>query len=647
VGDGRTEHVFVALADGTRLAVTLYLPVLDGPVPCLLEALPYRKDDLTATYRPEYLRLRDQHGYAVARVDVRGTGSSDGIATDEYPESEQRDLAELIGWLADQPWCTGSVGMFGTSYSGFNALHLAATRPPALKAVCAIYSSDDRYTDDVHYMGGSLRLLDVVDYPAYMVAMNALPPVPSLVGDAWVDAWRARVGALEPWLVRWVEEQRDSGYWRQGSVRPGYDRVGVPTMLVGGWADGYRNNTFRTYERLTAQGVPCRVLLGPWSHMSTATSLPGPHLDLVPVMARWWDRWLRDDDGAGGAVDDAYDAEPPLTWFAQSSTRPAADRLLVSGSWRSGVSWPLPGASTTRLPLGEGLTTYDVVPDVGTAAWNSCAGSLPWGQPTDQRYDDAASLTWEWPADGMSLLGHPRVHLRLRSSQPVASVSVKLCDVFPDGTSSLLCRGFLNLTHRSSSVSPSPIPVDEWVDVDVEMEAMSHDALPGQVLRLALAGTDWPNTVAPPVPLTLTVDRSASWLELPLAGESSAALSLPLVAPPEAEASDVDWQVSRDVLRRRTACSDAHGSDYEVDGGSVSERYTGAVSVETVTWEQRADAAADFTVRWPEAAVRARADVTLVAGPTTYDLDISLQTWRDGEPFAARHWHRRIPRDLG
>ncbi|HET9944349.1 MAG TPA: CocE/NonD family hydrolase, partial [Actinomycetes bacterium] len=601
---------------------------------------PYRKDDLTATYRPEYLRLRDEHGYAVARVDVRGTGSSDGLATDEYPESEQRDLAELIGWLAAQSWCTGSVGMFGTSYSGFNALHLAATRPPALKAVCAIYSSDDRYTDDVHYMGGSLRLLDVVDYPAYMVAMNALPPVPSLVGDAWLDAWRARVDALEPWLVRWVEEQRDSDYWRQGSVRPGYERVGVPTMLVGGWADGYRNNTFRTYERLTAQGVPCRLLLGPWSHMSTATSLPGPHLDLVPVMARWWDRWLR-------GVDDGYDDEPPLTWFAQGSTRPAADRLLVSGSWRSGASWPLPGASTTRLPLGSGLTTYDVVPDVGTAAWNSCAGSLPWGQPTDQRYDDAASLTWEWPADGMSLLGHPRVHLRLRSSQPVASVSVKLCDVFPDGTSSLVCRGFLNLTHRSSSVSPQPMPVDEWVDVDVELEAMSLDAAPGQVLRLSLAGTDWPNTVAPPVPLSLTVDRSASWLELPLAGESVAAPSLPLVAPPEVEASDVDWQVSRDVLRRRTTCSDAHGSDYEVDGGSVSERYTGAVSVDTVTWEQRAEASADFTVRWPDTSVRSRVDVTLVAGVTTYDLEISLQTWCDGEPFAARQWHREIPRDLG
>ena len=210
-----------------------------------------------------------------------------------------------------------------------------------------------------------------------------------------------------------------------------------------------------------------------------------------------------------------------------------------------------------------------------------------------------------------------------------------------------MCRGFLNLTHRSSSVSPVPLPVDEWVDVDLELEAMSYDAVPGQVLRLSLAGTDWPNTVAPPLPLSLTVDAAASWLELPVAGESVAPPALPLVAPPEAEASDVDWQVSRDVLRRRTTCSDAHGSDYDVDDGSVSERYTGSVSVDTVSWEQRAEASADFTVRWPVATVRARVDVTLVAGSTTYDLDISLQTWRDELPFAARQWHREIPRDLG
>ena len=167
--------------------------------------------------------------------------------------------------------------------------------------------------------------------------MNALPPVPALVGDGWRDAWRTRVDQLEPWLVRWIEEQHDSAYWRQGSVRPAYDRIGCPVFLVGGWADGYRNNTFRTVTALAAQGTPHRLLLGPWSHMSTATSLPGPHLDLVPVMARWWDRWLR-------GIDEGYDDQPALTWFAQRSTRPGADRALVDGEWRSAPAWPLAGA---------------------------------------------------------------------------------------------------------------------------------------------------------------------------------------------------------------------------------------------------------------------------------------------------------------
>jgi predicted acyl esterase len=643
VAEGSVEKVFVPLPDGTRLAATLYLPA-DLPAPCVLEALPYRKDDLTATYRPEYVRLRDEHSYAVARVDLRGTGSSDGLAVDEYPAQEQRDLCDVIAWLAGRPWCTGSVGMYGTSYSGFNALQVACERPPALKAIVAIYATDDRYTDDVHYMGGALRLLDLVDYPTYMVAMNALPPVPSLVGDGWRESWRSRVENLEPWVLRWLEEQRDSAYWRHGSLRPAYDRITCPTMLVGGWADGYRNNTFRAVQAIREAGTPHRLLLGPWSHMSTATSLPGPHVDLVPVMARWWDRWLR-------GVDEGYDEEPALTWYAQRSTRPAPDRAAVDGEWRSAPAWPLVGAREDVLPLGEGVVTYDVAPDVGTAAWNSCASALPWGQPADQRFDDAASLTWEWPAEEMSLLGHARLRLRVAASEPVASVSAKLCDVFPDGASSLLSRGLLNLTHRSSSTAPEPLPVGEFVDVDVELEAMSWDAAPGHMLRLSVAGVDWPNTVAPPGPLSLRIDRSASWLALPVAGEFRPAAPLPVPVPSSPDGEDpaegVTWRVERDVLARRTACVDEHGSEYEVDGAHVSEHYTGRVEVDTLTFAQRAEATADFTVRWPEATVRARTDLRLDAGTTSYDVDLTVETWHDGEPFAARRWSRSIRRDLG
>ena len=225
----------------------------------------------------------------------------------------------------------------------------------------------------------------------------------------------------------------------------------------------------------------------------------------------------------------------------------------------------------------------------------------------------------------MSLLGHPRLRVRLRSSEPVAILSAKLCDVFPDGTSSLLTRGLLNLTHRSSSTAPEPLPVGEWVDVDLELEAMAWDASPGHRLRLSVAGVDWPNTVAPPRPLTLTLDRSASTLVLPLAGASEAATGLPLLPPPAGDdpGAGVTWRVERDVLGRRTSCADEHGSEYEVDGGQVRERYSGRVEVATGTFAQRAEASADFTITWPEAAVRARADLVVEAGPTSYDVDLT------------------------
>ena len=276
--EARTLEVTIPMDDGVRLSATLYLPdEATGPQPCILEALPYRKDDLTSGYRTEYVRLRDDHGYAVCRLDLRGTGSSGGNATDEYPPSEQQDLRHVLAWLAEQAWCDGNVGMYGTSYSGFNSLQMACERPEQLKAVIAIYGSDDRYTDDVHYRGGILKVLDLVDYCHYMTPMNALPPVPAVWGDGWRAEWLRRIETNEPWALTWLHEQLDGPYWRAGSVRPAYDRITCPTMLIAGWADGYRNNSFRTIEQLRAHGVPHRLLVGPWAHASTQTALPGSH----------------------------------------------------------------------------------------------------------------------------------------------------------------------------------------------------------------------------------------------------------------------------------------------------------------------------------------------------------------------------------
>ena len=631
-GTGTKQEVRVPLPDGIELAATLYLPPTAlGRQPCLLEALPYRKDDITSSTE-EYARLRDEYGYAVCRLDLRGTGSSGGDATDEYPPSELVDLAAVIAWLADQAWCDGNVGMWGTSYSGFNSLQVACERPPALKAICAIYATDDRWTDDVHWRGGALRLADTLDYCHYMTPMNALPPVPAVWGDGWREEWRRRISISEPWLLTWLRERSDGAYWRHGSVRqpagePGYDRIGCPTMLVAGWADGYRNNTFRTVAALRQAGVPHRLLAGPWAHADPATAIPGPRIDLVPEMVAWWDRWLR---GRDNGVDTDM-----CTLFVRSSTRPEPDLDRHAGRWVR-EEWPCPRVTTAVREL-DGQPPQPVRADVGTSAWNDCAGHLPWGLSADQRLDDAASLTWDWNAEAMHLLGHPIVRLRLSVDAPVASLSVKLCDVFPDGTSALVTRGSLDL---------GPAEPGSERNAEVTLDACAYAFNPGQRLRLSVAGADWPNTVAPPEPLALTV--VGGQLELPVwSGESPHA---PPVLAAGAERSGEDpanvvWREERDVLARTTACVVDSRASYPVPyDGEASERYAGRVEVNTRTFDQRSSAEATYELSWPGVRVSTRSTLDLRVGADAYDVHIWLEA-RDGDAVVAeRRWSERLPR---
>ena len=286
--------VSIAVEGGATLACTLYLPPGDGPFATLLEALPYRMHDVTASYVDSYHRFATEGGFAVLRVDVRGTGNSTGIAHDEYPDIERRDLRTAIEWAAAQPWSNGKVGMFGTSYSGFNSLHMAMEGIPQLAAVAAMYATDDRYTDDVHYMGGVLRALDLIDYPLYMVAMNALPPTPAAFGDGWSAEWQRRLDLNEPWLLEWLRHPKPDATWRRGSVRTGprgegYQRVSCPVLLIAGWADGYRNNTFRTIEHMPGW----QLIAGPWSHKDPSTAHPGPNIDCDRELIRFFDQHLR------------------------------------------------------------------------------------------------------------------------------------------------------------------------------------------------------------------------------------------------------------------------------------------------------------------------------------------------------------------
>ncbi|MGH2791405.1 MAG: CocE/NonD family hydrolase [Actinomycetota bacterium] len=661
---GTEEHIFIEMSDGVRLAGNLYLP--DEPAPVVIEALPYRKDDLTANYAPEYRRLRDEGGYAVARIDLRGCGSSEGLATDEYPVSEQRDLCEVISWLARRDFCTGSVGMYGTSYSGFNSIQVAMERPPELKAIVAIYATDDRYTDDVHYEGGALRALDQIDYCLYMTPMNALPPPPSIAGPSWLDMWSERVERLEPWLLRWIDEQNDGPYWRHGSLRPRYDAIEAATMIVGGWADGYRNATFRAFEQLRCDK---RLLIGPWSHASAESALPGPHIDLVPEMIRWWDRWLRDEPNG-------IDEEPPITIFVRHSTKPEPDLAEIRGEWRHENVWPPERLSLRELALDSALRpagtaeSLEVRGDVGWTAHLSCAGVMPWGQPQDQRPDEAYSLVYDWGPfdDEVEILGYPRARLAVAATKPVAFVSAKLCDVFEDGTSALISRGFLNLTHRESHASPQSLEPGVLYEVSVDLTATSWVLPRGHVLRLSLAGTDWPNVWPPPQPVTLTFDPGRSRLDLPVL-EGSDELPAPRLRPPPAERratgsagpqnqhgtgsagpqnQHVSWHIEHDILERETRYVVDHGSTYDTEMGSrVTESYFGRVSVSTTDpGDSRAEGRVRFEIVWPEATAVAEVRATLGSSAREYRLEMDLDVTHDGASLGSRRWERRFPRRL-
>ena len=632
---GTRREVRLAMADGVELAATLFLPAeATGPQPCLLEALPYRKDDLTSSYAGSYELLRDRHGYAVCRLDVRGTGSSAGDATDEYPPEEQRDLVEVIAWLADQPWCDGNVGMFGTSYSGFNSLQLACEDTPALRAVCAIYATDDRWTDDVHWRGGALRLVDLVDYCHYMTAMNVLPPVPALWGADWEQEWRRRLSTNDPWVLRWLRESTHGDYWRGGSVRlgpdgSGYDRIGCPVLLVAGWADGYRNNSFRTIAALQQAGVPHRLLAGPWAHADPASAMPGPRIDLDVEMVAWFDRWLR---GRGPGHEDRADV------FVRSSTRPEPDLDLHAGSWLTLPS--VPPTEPWSVPLG-GPRSLPVVPDVGTSAWIDCAGHLPWGLSGDQRADDARSLTWDVDPPTHPVVGHPRVLLRVSADAPAASLSVKLCDVFPDGTSALVARGTLDLAFRDGvHGKPSPLEPGREYDVVLDLDACAYTFAAGQRLRISLAGSDWPNTVAPTAPVTLTLHGGELVLPL-LTGDHPTPAFTPGATHAEESTDGITWELRDDVLARTTTALTRAVSDYSTPyGGHAVEDYRGEVSVDRRSFAQQARADTRFELTWPGIDVQVRAEMTVTVAGGQPAAEIELWAHLNGAEIAHRTWRQ-------
>jgi putative CocE/NonD family hydrolase len=653
------DHKWITMDDGVRLSVKLWLPRTSDRVPVLLEYLPYRKDDFTYERDSAQHGYFAGHGYATARVDIRGTGDSEGILEDEYLQLELDDGVTVIEWLARQKWCSGNVGMFGISWGGFNSLQIAAMAPQALKAVIAVAATDDRYATDVHYHGGALLACEMLPWAATMFVRNAIPPTPAIAGDGWHDQWLQRLEKTPRFIESWLSHQRRDDYWRHGSVTEDVAAIKCPVYIVGGLADGYSDTVLRLAADMGSQA---KALLGPWSHNFPEFGVPGPNIGFLQEALRWWDHWMR-------GVDTGIADEEPVRIWVQDWVEPGGSHTTRPGRWITEPSWPPPKEHTTEVLLWPATDTLATAPPtaaqivVAGAQSHGAYGGRWWGYggegdlPGDQERETsgAESFDSEPVEAATSVIGFPEVHLRLSVQSENGIVAAQLSDVAPDGRALLVARGVLNLSHRTGHEHPEPMVPDEPTDVTVVMNAAAHRIPPGHRWRLTISTAYWPFVWPLPDAAPLVVDLGdSSYVSLPVRHEQDEPAGPPAFGLAERAPSDLERNTP--PVRSRLVTSEAgvttitdvdDSGEFELTGRVIAAM--GGTDGFSITEDDPLTARVMCTrhcaLAWEEADVLITTRSEMWATRETWHVVNSIEAHADAEKVFDRRWEFDVPRD--
>ena len=527
-------QAWIPMKDGVRLAANLYMP--EGATgeeatgegakpgnkfPAILEYLPYRKDDWGLARDWDLYSYFVLRGYVVAAVDIRGTGASEGSPPDrEYSDIEHEDGLQVIDWLSKQAWSNGNVGMMGISWGGFNSIQMAGLHPPALKAIIAMCATEDLFHDDIHYIDG---LMHADEYELSMDLQLGLTRAPDFPTDE--KSLAPRFDAT-PWFLLYLHHQRNGPFWSRASVAKNYGAYTVPTFLIGGFLDGYRDSIPRFFENVKA---PVKALLGPWNHTFPNEADPGPSIEWREEGVRWFDYWLK---GKPNGVMD----EPRLEVFMRHWYPPDPNLHEIPGAWRAEKTWPAANTRVESLYLhlngtlarepqptvDQGENELKYVPSIGIQA------GFWWGDMTaDQRPIDAYSLIYDSPplASDEAILGRPRVLLRVSATAPLADWFARLSDVAPDGTVTLVTGEGISGAQRDSSSDPADLEPGKIYSIPLDLHVTSWVFPAGHRIRLSISNAFWPMIWPTPFPMTTQVwlgGREGSQIDLPV---------VPLAAP--------------------------------------------------------------------------------------------------------------------
>lgn len=647
-------HVLIPLSDGRKLSARIWRPEGAGPAPVILEYLPYRKRDSTAARDALNHPWFAGHGYVAARVDIAGTGESEGLFDDEYSEQELSDGVEVINWLAAQDWCSGAVGMTGISWGGFNGLQLAARAPEALKAVVSICSTVDRYADDIHYKGGCL-LGENAGWASTVFGWFGLPPDPAIQGDAWRDIWLKRLEETPFLGAEWLRHQTRDEYWKHGSICEDFSTIKAAVLAVGGWHDGYRNTISRLVEGLDA---PVKGIVGPWDHHYPHFARPGPAIGFLQEMKRWYDRWLKDEPNDADA-DAAYCA------YLMDGIAPAVDYDHRPGRWIAEQTWPARTFTTRQLFLtNDGLfeqeapCEVEIAPDLlcGKGAGEYFAfGFGPGELPGDQREDDTRCFALDGlPVEAaLDIVGAPRLSVTIAADQPKAQIAVRLSDLAPDGAATLVTHGFLNLRQRFGAEKMVNVTPDQAMEVEIELDQCAYRLPAGHAFRLSISSSYWPFIWPEPDLTSLTVYGGALSIPLrPLASGDERLFEEAEAAPPlptkiVTEGSEEKTEIV-DPVTGETRLS------IQSDSGQIEDKTTGLISsaergeLWRITPGDPLSARSDFnwsrTMARGDWAVRVDSRLSQWADQRNFFIEATIEAYEGSEKVFEKTFSEKVPR---
>jgi putative CocE/NonD family hydrolase len=561
----KEQNVYIPMTDGTKLAADIYRPAgaPDERFPCLFEMTPYRKE-LRASEAANFFPAR---GFVYVEVDARGTGGSQGQYDGVFLPAEQNDGYDAIEWLATKyPACNGKVGMWGGSYSGINQYLIAASpkgTPPHLVTIAPQRALSDLYRDIVFTGGistGSFGLIWSGGTTAYN-APGADPttgPDPQIAAEAPIDHLQN-----DPMLTTYLLQPYDSAFYRQSSVINRLQQLQMPILHLEGWYDAFTRGQMMLIGRmlqLERKGWvkgPNYAIVGPWNHGDSHFLAHAPFDQRI---LDWYRHWLDD------APAPAWFSEPRVTYCQMLEARNGACEWRKSDSWPprdtnyvAHYLQPAGAVGGSRSP-GDAvqLGTWDYNPSAGVgedgfSKWDNAAG-VPQRDADQAQEDEWKGLTFSTDALAKPLDIHGPIELSLRAStKPLPAADsgiaqlpqldpayldtdfvVKLSDVAPDGTSTLIQDGFLRASHRLFDKSRTtyagkrvlqpfhwhdekhlaPPEADQVYRYEIEIWPTAKRFAAGHRLRIALYSADTANHLDLVKPVTNTV-WGGSYLLLP------------------------------------------------------------------------------------------------------------------------------------